>query len=82
MNEFTDQPTGRCDTDAVHCGERRWLGSLTTPIALTSTFVFIFIPLARPVFRQDSIPRRILPAVLPVRVWVPSQTTSSTVCPS
>ncbi|MBN1341911.1 MAG: aminotransferase class I/II-fold pyridoxal phosphate-dependent enzyme [Phycisphaerae bacterium] len=28
------------DTDAVHCGERRWRGSVTTPIAFTSTFVF------------------------------------------
>ncbi len=40
MSDYIDEPTGRCDTDAVHCGERRWLGSLTTPIALTSTFVF------------------------------------------
>ncbi len=40
MSEFTERPTGRADTDAVHCGENRWLGSITTPIAYTSTFVF------------------------------------------
>lgn len=40
MNEFTDRPTGHADTDAVHCGEKRWRGSITTPIAYTSTFVF------------------------------------------
>ena len=40
MSGFTERPTGRIDTDAVHCGERRWLGSVTTPIAYTSTFVF------------------------------------------
>lgn len=40
MNEFTGQPTGHRDTDAVHCGENRWRGSITTPIAYTSTFVF------------------------------------------
>ena len=40
MTEFTEKPSGRCDTDAVHCGENRWLGSVTTPIAYSSTFVF------------------------------------------
>jgi cystathionine gamma-synthase len=40
MTDFTDRPTGHLDTDAVHCGEKRWLGSVTTPIAYTSTFVF------------------------------------------
>lgn len=40
MSEFTDRPTGHADTDAVHCGEKRWQGSITTPIAYTSTFVF------------------------------------------
>lgn len=40
MSEFTDRPTGHADTDAVHCGEKRWHGSITTPIAYTSTFVF------------------------------------------
>jgi len=40
MTDFTDRPTGHLDTDAVHCGERRWLGTVTTPVALSSTFVF------------------------------------------
>jgi len=40
MNEFTQRPTGHRDTIAVHCGENRWLGSITTPIDYTSTFVF------------------------------------------
>ncbi|MHC4443074.1 MAG: trans-sulfuration enzyme family protein [Planctomycetota bacterium] len=40
MTEFTDNPTGHPDTDAVHYGERRWMGSITTPVAITSTFVF------------------------------------------
>jgi cystathionine gamma-synthase len=40
MNEFTKRPTGHRDTIAVHCGENRWLGSITTPIDYTSTFVF------------------------------------------
>jgi len=40
MTEFTDRPSGHPDTDAVHYGEKRWLGSITTPIAYTSTFVF------------------------------------------
>lgn len=40
MNEFTEKPTGERDTIAVHCGENRWRGSITTPIAYTSTFVF------------------------------------------
>jgi cystathionine gamma-synthase len=40
MNEFTKSPTGQQDTIAVHCGEKRWMGSITTPIDYTSTFVF------------------------------------------
>src|SRR5512137_811102 len=40
MNEFTKRPTGYQDTIAVHCGEKRWMGSITTPIDYTSTFVF------------------------------------------
>ena len=40
MTEFTDNPTGHPDTDAVHYGERRWMGSITTPVAIASTFVF------------------------------------------
>jgi cystathionine gamma-synthase len=40
MNEFTQRPTGHRDTIAVHCGENRWLGSITTPIDYASTFVF------------------------------------------
>ena len=40
MNEFTKHPTGHPDTDAVHCGENRWRGTITTPIAYSSTFVF------------------------------------------
>ena len=40
MSDFTERPTGHPDTDAVHCGENRWQGSITTPIAYTSTFVF------------------------------------------
>ena len=40
MNQFTERPTGYRDTIAVHCGENRWMGSITTPIAYTSTFVF------------------------------------------
>ena len=40
MNEFTQRPTGHRDTIAVHCGEKRWMGSITTPIDYTSTFVF------------------------------------------
>lgn len=40
MTDFTENATGNLDTDAVHCGERRWLGSVTTPIAYSSTFVF------------------------------------------
>ncbi len=40
MTDFTESPSGHLDTDAVHCGERRWRGSVTTPIAFTSTFVF------------------------------------------
>lgn len=40
MTDFTEKPTENIDTDAVHCGERRWRGSVTTPIAYTSTFVF------------------------------------------
>jgi cystathionine gamma-synthase len=40
MNEFTRHPIGHRDTIAVHCGENRWLGSITTPIDYASTFVF------------------------------------------
>ncbi len=40
MNDFTERPTGHPDTDAVHCGENRWRGTITTPIAYSSTFVF------------------------------------------
>jgi len=40
MNDFTRRPTGNRDTIAVHCGEKRWMGSITTPIDYTSTFVF------------------------------------------
>jgi len=40
MSEFTERPIGYRDTIAVHCGENRWMGSITTPIACASTFVF------------------------------------------
>jgi cystathionine gamma-synthase len=40
MSEFTRRPTGHRDTIAIHCGENRWLGSITTPIDYASTFVF------------------------------------------
>ncbi|HYK87405.1 MAG TPA: aminotransferase class I/II-fold pyridoxal phosphate-dependent enzyme [Acidobacteriota bacterium] len=40
MSDFTKRPTSYRDTVAVHCGENRWMGSITTPIAYTSTFVF------------------------------------------
>jgi cystathionine gamma-synthase len=40
MNEFTHRPKGHRDTIAVHYGENRWLGSITTPIDYASTFVF------------------------------------------
>jgi cystathionine gamma-synthase len=40
MSRFTRETLGHPDTVAVHCGERRWMGSITTPIAYTSTFVF------------------------------------------
>ncbi len=40
MNEFTEHPSGHTDTDAVHYGENRWRGTITTPIACSSTFVF------------------------------------------
>jgi cystathionine gamma-synthase len=40
MSEFTRGKRGHRDTLAVHCGENRWLGSITTPIDLASTFVF------------------------------------------
>ena len=40
MNEFTKSPIGHRDTIAVHYGEKRWLGSITTPISYSSTFVF------------------------------------------
>jgi cystathionine gamma-synthase len=40
MNDFTHRAAGHRDTIAVHCGENRWLGSITTPIDMASTFVF------------------------------------------
>jgi cystathionine gamma-synthase len=40
MNEFKQKPAGHRDTIAVHFGEKRWMGSITTPIDYTSTFVF------------------------------------------
>jgi cystathionine beta-lyase/cystathionine gamma-synthase len=40
MNDFTHRPAGHRDTIAVHYGENRWLGSITTPIDMASTFVF------------------------------------------
>jgi cystathionine gamma-synthase len=40
MTEFTEHPTGHTNTDAVHYGEQRWRGSITTPISYSSTFVF------------------------------------------
>jgi cystathionine gamma-synthase len=40
MNDFTRRPKGYRDTIAVHYGENRWLGSITTPIDYASTFVF------------------------------------------
>ncbi len=40
MTDFTERRVGHRDTLAVHCGENRWMGSITTPIAYTSTFVF------------------------------------------
>lgn len=40
MSDFTERPTGHPDTDAVHYGENRWMGSITTPIAYTSSYVF------------------------------------------
>jgi cystathionine gamma-synthase len=41
MDEFTkDKPAGRSDTIAIHCGEKRWEGSITTPIDCASTYVF------------------------------------------
>jgi cystathionine gamma-synthase len=41
MNEFTKaNPAGRRDTIAIHCGENRWMGSITTPIDCASTYVF------------------------------------------
>jgi cystathionine beta-lyase/cystathionine gamma-synthase len=40
MNEFTRGTAGRRDTIAVHYGETRWMGSITTPISYSSTFVF------------------------------------------
>jgi cystathionine gamma-synthase len=40
MNEFTRSPHGHRDTIAVHYGENRWMGSITTPIDCASTFVF------------------------------------------
>lgn len=40
MNEYTRHPKGHRDTMAVHYGENRWMGSITTPIDYASTFVF------------------------------------------
>ncbi|MDI9613110.1 MAG: PLP-dependent aspartate aminotransferase family protein [Acidobacteriota bacterium] len=40
MNEYTINPKGHRDTIAVHYGENRWMGSITTPIDYASTFVF------------------------------------------
>jgi cystathionine gamma-synthase len=40
MNDFTQRPKGHRDTIAVHLGEKRWMGSITTPIDFASTFVF------------------------------------------
>ncbi len=40
MSKYTRRATGYRDTVAVHCGESRWVGSITTPIAYTSTFAF------------------------------------------
>jgi cystathionine gamma-synthase len=40
MNDFTRHPKGYRDTIAVHYGENRWLGSITTPIDYASTFIF------------------------------------------
>lgn len=40
MNDFTQRPKGHRDTIAVHRGEKRWMGSITTPIDFASTFVF------------------------------------------
>jgi cystathionine gamma-synthase len=40
MNKFTQRTNAHSDTIAVHCGENRWMGSITTPVAYTSTFVF------------------------------------------
>jgi cystathionine gamma-synthase len=40
MNDFTQGRKGHRDTIAVHHGEKRWMGSITTPIDYTSTFVF------------------------------------------
>ena len=40
MNDYTRRPNGYRDTIAVHCGENRWMGSITTPVDYASTFVF------------------------------------------
>jgi cystathionine gamma-synthase len=40
MNDFSRRTTGHPDTMAVHSGEKRWLGSITTPVDYASTFVF------------------------------------------
>ncbi len=40
MNDFTERPKGHRDTIAVHRGEKRWMGSITTPVDYASTFVF------------------------------------------
>ncbi len=40
MNDTKEHPARNRDTVAVHTGEKRWMGSITTPVALSSTFVF------------------------------------------
>jgi cystathionine gamma-synthase len=40
MNDYTQRQKGHRDTIAVHRGEKRWMGSITTPIDIASTFVF------------------------------------------
>ncbi len=40
MNDFTRRRKGHPDTMAVHYGENRWMGSITTPVDYASTYVF------------------------------------------
>ena len=40
MSDYTENSSHHMDTNAVHFGENRWRGSITTPIAFSSTFVF------------------------------------------